>query len=54
MIERDKSMREPREPDDAPIGAKKARPSEEHLLKPTDEKPKVRGSETEAAAGTED
>ena len=53
MIERDKSIREPREPDDAPMGAKNARPSEEHILKPAGEKPKASGAETEGAAGTE-
>jgi hypothetical protein len=54
MIERDKSVREPREPDDAPMGARKARPSEEQQLQPAGEKPRARGAATEAAAGTKD
>jgi hypothetical protein len=56
MIERDKSLRTPREPDDAQPGARNARPDEEHLLKPDEEeRPKARGAATEAAAqGSED
>jgi hypothetical protein len=50
MTEVDKSVRAPRTPDDAPIGARNARPSDEHLLKPADEKPRPRGADTEAAA----